>query len=223
MNFRLFLLLAGVFFFLVSGADQKPESGDGTITGFVQLPAAQTAASPAFGRYRRGGAPQQDSGQSALVWIEKQGGGVVQPDEPMVLDQQNLEFVPGILAVRQHQSVRILNSDPVYHNVFSLSSVKRFDVGRRPQGEYLDVTFARQGAVEVFCDIHSNMHAVIYVVPPETVNWLASETGSSFQFDSLAEGRYTLTVYAPGFNLYTTTIELGRGDTADAGTITLNR
>lgn len=223
MNLRLFILLAGISIFLFSGTEKPNETGDGIITGTVQLPAAQSSSSPAFGRYRRGAAPQQDSRQSVLIWLEKQSAGTVHSDEPVILDQQNLDFVPGILAVRQNQSVRILNSDPVYHNVFSLSSVKRFDVGRRPQGEYLDVMFDRQGVVEVFCDIHSNMHAIIYVVPPETVDWQERESGTPFEFGSLADGRYRLNVYAPGFDLYSADITVNRGETIDSGTISLNR
>lgn len=223
MNFRLLILFAGISVFLISGTGEQPESGDGAITGIVELAAVQSSPAAAFGRYRRGASPQQDTQQSILIWLEKQSGSVAGSDEPVVLDQEGLEFVPEILAVRQHQAVRILNSDPVYHNVFSLSSVKRFDVGRRPQGEYLDVTFDRQGVVEVFCDIHSNMHAVIYVVPPETVDWLVSESGSRFEFSSLADGRYRLNVYVPGFNLHTTDLTVTASEVTDIGTISMSR
>ena len=55
------------------------------------------------------------------------------------------------------------NSDPTYHNVFSLSKTQRFDLGRYAAGRSKAVRFDQPGIVRVFCDIHSHMSAFILV------------------------------------------------------------
>lgn len=222
MKLKLFLFLSAAAFLFLSFSIDEQEIPVGEIVGVIELPESRTAQASPLGRYRRG-APQQQAQTRGpvLIWLVDQNGHEIRRDEPAVLDQENLEFTPNILAVRQNDHVRIRNSDPVYHNVFSLSSIKRFDVGRRPQGEYLDVQFDKQGVVEVFCDIHSNMHATIYVVEPRTYSWITSHSGDEFSVASLPEGNYTMKVFAPGHNLYTSEITVRGGETIDLGTITL--
>ena len=195
------------------------------IEGVVELaPKAATGRSPMNRRYQRraqtGEQTPSESG-AVLVWLE--AGSITPPvnDSSVVLDQVDIRFQPRILAVRQHEVVRVRNSDPVYHNVFSFSPVKRFDVGRRPQGDYYDVRFDRQGVVDVFCDIHSNMHAVIYVVSPNTLEWASIENGEAFLFTDLPNDTYTLNIYSSGYQLFTTEVTVDNS-TIDLGTITLN-
>ncbi|MEX0929182.1 MAG: carboxypeptidase regulatory-like domain-containing protein, partial [Balneolales bacterium] len=176
-----------------------------------------------LGRYGRGKAAASGSGgQYVLIWIENEDREMELNPEPVILDQKELQFNPRILAVREDDQVRILNSDPVYHNVFSLSATKRFDVGRRPQGDYLDIVFEKQGVVEVFCDIHSNMHATIYVVSPQTYEWVTEKADEPFSFSSVPPGDYRFNVYAPGFALSTQNITVENGKNLELGTIRLN-
>jgi hypothetical protein len=76
--------------------------------------------------------------------------------------------------------------DPIYHNVFSPSPLKRFDLGKYPRGESRAVTFNRPGVVNVFCDIHSDMEAFVLVLPHHAFT----------QPD--ADGRYALPALPPG-------------------------
>jgi hypothetical protein len=55
------------------------------------------------------------------------------------------------------------NDDPIYHNVFSLSRAKAFNLGRYPQGRSKSQRFDKPGVVKVFCDIHSHMSATVMV------------------------------------------------------------
>ena len=81
----------------------------------------------------------------------------------MVLDQRNQTFLPYVLAIPVGTTVDFPNSDSTYHNVFSLSKARRFDLGRYPRGESRSVRFDRPGVVRVFCEIHSHMSAFILV------------------------------------------------------------
>lgn len=156
-----------------------------------------------YGTSTSGGSQQTDtSSDDILIWIEagtpNSSSQVLQADSIQVLDQVNKRFKPRLLAVRVGDSVRIKNSDPVYHNVFSLSGTKRFDVGRRSPRDFQDVLFDKAGVVDVFCDIHSNMHAVIRVLPQNTVAWKKLDSEGPFRFEGIPTGKYTLHFFALG-------------------------
>src|SRR5262245_37479343 len=80
------------------------------------------------------------------------------------LAQKNESFVPRVVPVAVGTTVDFPNLDPIYHNVFSLSPVKRFDLGKYPRGQSKAVIFNRPGLVNVFCDIHSEMAAYVLVL-----------------------------------------------------------
>ena len=114
----------------------------------------------------------------------------VSDDRRARMDQKNETFIPHVLAIVAGTTVDFPNSDPTYHNVFSLSKTQRFDLGRYAAGRSKAVRFDQPGIVRVFCDIHSHMSAFILVfahryfavtdedgryridnVPPETIPW----------------------------------------------------
>ena len=88
-----------------------------------------------------------------------------QPVTPMhaTIRQRNESFTPRVVAVTVGSEVEFPNDDPIYHNVFSLSRPKNFNLGRYPRGETRRVRFDRPGVVKVFCEIHSHMSATVMV------------------------------------------------------------
>jgi plastocyanin len=88
--------------------------------------------------------------------------------------QRDENFFPRVVAVPVGSTVDFPNDDPIYHNVFSLSRAKTFNLGRYPHGASQRVRFDKPGIVKVFCDIHSHMTATVvvfnhpwFVVPSE--------------------------------------------------------
>ena len=77
--------------------------------------------------------------------------------------QRNENFVPRVVAVTIGSTVDFPNDDPIYHNVFSLSRTKTFDLGRFPKGKSRGERFDKPGVVKVFCQIHSHMSATVMV------------------------------------------------------------
>jgi plastocyanin len=61
------------------------------------------------------------------------------------------------LTIKVGDSVKFLNEDPWFHNVFSLSDAKTFDLGSYPKGQFKTVTFDKPGQVEIECAIHPQM------------------------------------------------------------------
>lgn len=92
--------------------------------------------------------------------------------------QRNEQFIPRVVAVPVGSEVTFPNDDPFYHNVFSLSRARSFNLGRYPKGQTRTVRFDKPGIVKVFCDIHSHMTATVMVfdhpwfaVPDENGNF----------------------------------------------------
>lgn len=81
----------------------------------------------------------------------------------LTVEQKDKQFVPVTLNIKVGDSVNFLNQDPFYHNVFSLSDTKSFDLGSFPKGQFKTVVFDKAGKVVVECAIHPNMHLEINV------------------------------------------------------------
>ena len=83
--------------------------------------------------------------------------------ETLTVLQQDKQFSPATLKIKVGDSVNFKNEDDFYHNVFSLSDAKNFDLGSFPKGQFKTVVFDKAGKVEVECSIHPDMRMVIEV------------------------------------------------------------
>lgn len=86
------------------------------------------------------------------------------PGAPIVIDQRDKAFVPRVAGVLVGGSVTFKNSDPVLHNVYSRSPIQTFDLGAFGKPDAKTATFDKPGRVDVFCAIHTNMHAIVHVL-----------------------------------------------------------
>ncbi len=112
-------------------------------------------------------------------------------DEPVArMDQRNKTFVPHVLAIVAGSTVDFPNSDRTYHNVFSLSRAKSFDLGRYAVGRSKAVRFDRPGIVRVFCDIHSHMSAFILVFAHRY--FAVTDEAGRYRIDGVPPGGYTV-------------------------------
>jgi plastocyanin len=112
-------------------------------------------------------------------------------DEPRAkLDQRNEAFSPHVLAIVAGTTVDFPNNDKTYHNVFSLSSTKSFDLGRYAVGRSKSVKFDRPGIVRVFCDIHSHMSAFILVFAHR--HFAVTDDEGRYRIDNVPPGTYTV-------------------------------
>jgi len=133
-----------------------------------------------------------------LVYLEVAPRSAFDDREPgrAVMDQRNETFLPRLLAVQTGTTVDFPNSDSTYHNVFSLSRARRFDLGRYAAGKTKSVRFDRPGVVRVFCDIHSHMSA--FVVVFNHPYFRVTDADGRFRIDNVPPGTYTVVGWYEG-------------------------
>ena len=134
----------------------------------------------------------------AVVYLESAPSGAFQGDQParLRMDQRDETFVPHVLAIGTGSVVEFPNSDSIYHNVFSLSKTRRFDLGRYARGRSKSVRFDRPGIVRVFCDIHSHMSAFILVF--DHPYFATTDGDGGYRIDRVPPGTYTVVAWYEG-------------------------
>ena len=134
----------------------------------------------------------------AVVYLETAPAAALESREPARarMDQRNETFLPHVLAIDAGALVDFPNNDTTYHNVFSLSKIKKFDLGRYARGKSKTVLFDRPGVVRIFCDIHSHMSAFVLVFSHPY--YAKAETDGRYRIDNIPPGTYTVSAWHEG-------------------------
>lgn len=162
-----------------------------------------------------GGPREVPDRKRSVVYLEEAPRGAF--EEPARgqahLDQRGEAFFPYVLAVGVGTTVEFPNNDSTYHNVFSLSKPRRFDLGRYARGQSRSVRFDRPGVVRVFCDIHSHMSAFVLVFAHRF--FATTEPDGSYRIEGVPPGAYKLVVWTDGRVRETRDVQLA----ADAASV----
>src|SRR5581483_9530827 len=132
-----------------------------------------------------------------VVYIEGPVGTNTAPATNVVsvttrrIAQQGAVFSPHVLPVVVGTTVEWPNNDDIYHNVFSMSDAKRFDLGLyKGNPPEKRVTFDKPGRVDVFCSIHENMHCVVLVL--ENRFFASTDDNGDYRIPDVPPGTYQL-------------------------------
>lgn len=149
-----------------------------------------------------------------LVIFLEGGPKIPKAPETVDIDQRNTRFVPDLVVVPVGSTVEFPNSDPIFHNIFSLSKTQPFDLGFYPQGQTRTVKLNREGIVQVYCHIHSNMYAAIVVTSSP---WYArpAEDGS-FSWNNVPAGHYKLIAWHKIAGYFRTTVDVPESGSVEA-------
>lgn len=177
-------------------ADKSAPSGVGRVTGRVTLTSANSSRSPATAYDRRAVGPRAkalpEQRNVVVFFAGVPATGDVAAMKAMIT-QQDEQFVPHVVAVTAGSAVSFPNSDPFFHNVFSLSRGATFDLGRFPPGVSRGRVFTQPGMVKVFCHIHSQMSAVVRVFDHP---WFTiPDDQGTFTIEAVPEGEHTLVAW----------------------------
>ncbi len=130
--------------------------------------------------------------------------------------QKDLAFFPMLLPVQVGTRVEFPNFDDTYHNIFSYSPAKRFDLGRylsdeRPiPSEVFDVP----GLVTLHCEIHEHMRALILVL--DTPYFVMTDTDGRYLLSGLPAGKYVLKAWLDSRTTLERPVELIGNSTLEA-------
>jgi plastocyanin len=138
------------------------------------------------------------SANNVVLWLTPSGS--MPPSVPATqasklprLIQRNKSFDPHVLVVPVGSVVEFPNQDPFFHNVFSLFEGKRFDLGLYEAGSTRDVVFDKPGISYIFCNIHSEMSAVVIAV--SSPYYGISDQRGRVAIPNVPAGRYTLRIW----------------------------
>ena len=154
---------------------------------------------------------QQAPAEHAIVSAHPQSFSVeVQPlAEPVEIEQVEVSFGPRVTPVTVGTTVEFINHDAIYHNVFSLTPGARFNIGRHPTGDIVDKEVEIVGQVDLFCDIHPQMHGVILSL--DTPFFTRAQADGSYRLEGLPPGVYELRVFHPDVQPVLVEVELEPG------------
>jgi plastocyanin len=177
-----------------------PAAADGSIQGRVDVrrPVPAAGRRPAIAALGAPAPREVPDRTRSVVYLETAPRGAFEQSEPAraVMDQRNETFVPHVLAVMTGTTVDFPNSDRIYHNVFSLSKTRTFDLGRYAVGRSKAVRFDRPGIVRVFCDIHSHMNAFILVFSHPF--FAVTDADGRYRIDHVPPGAYKVIAWNEG-------------------------
>lgn len=182
-----------------------------TIEGRIALP--KTRATPVVNQRYEIVAKSGVLSTNPPVAVVYLAGPFPKPDKQPVTEirQKDLTFIPSLLPVQIGTKVEFPNLDDTYHNIFSYSAPKRFDLGRyRPDERPVpSQVFDVVGLVTLRCDIHEHMRALILVL--DTPYFVITDAEGNFRLPNLPEGRFTLKAWIDSKTTREQAVEL-KGD-----------
>ncbi len=177
---------------LICGVAWQSSRGQAVVEGRVELPKKRSApvVTQRYEIVSKGGV-LSPSPPVAVVYLEGAFGKPASLATKQVA-QKNLIFDPGLLPVQSGTRVEFPNLDDTYHNIFSYSPAKRFDLGRyRPDERPIpSEVFDTPGLVTLRCDIHEHMRALILVL--DTPYFVTTDSNGRFRLNGLPSGHYTV-------------------------------
>jgi len=134
------------------------------------------------------------------------GGGMPQVDARSqiaraVMDQRGLKFIPRVLAVLVGT-----NNDKTFHNAFSPSETKRFDLGLYAPQKTRSVRFENPGVVRILCNVHPNMEA--FIVVKDHPYFAVADGRGNYRINNVPLGKHQLEVWHPEYGTKTVSISL---------------
>ncbi|MEE8448187.1 MAG: carboxypeptidase regulatory-like domain-containing protein [Thermodesulfobacteriota bacterium] len=157
------------------------------------------------------------------------------PSPVVLLDNRECGFSPHVLAVTVGTTIKIVNNDPILHNVhanfmhikWSSSSQTRlvnphaqakhgrtvFNLGLPIQGVKVKRVMKRVGLIHVMCDEHKWMSAYIWVM--DHPYFAVTDEGGSFEIANVPPGKYKIRAWHETLGVREIEMEVREGEKLD--------
>jgi plastocyanin len=156
-----------------------------------------------------------------LVWVEPASGRAPRATpSTFQIVTRNKTLVPHVLAIPAGSTVAFPNDDPISHNLFSLSSNNAFDLGLYRKGAGKSQKFDTPGIVNVYCNVHPNMSAVIQVMA--TPYFAFADGNGNFTVNNVPAGKYRLVAWNEQGGQADVPLEISGASAPSAITLTLD-
>jgi plastocyanin len=192
--------LFGLALFLLSGLfvySSQASSGVGIIKGKVSI--------------EKDGAPKKDFSGVVLYLTGAKGTLPVMATPPKIT-QKDKTFLPSLTVVTKGTTIEFPNEDKIFHNVFSVSSPAKFDLGLYKSGTTKSVTFKEAGVVDVYCNIHPEMVAKVKVI--DSAYYAVTKADGAFELSGVPTGKYPITAWQASGDEWHGEVEVTDGGTA---------
>jgi plastocyanin len=203
--------------------------GTGTIEGHVKLtgpapanPRILMGRDPVCAKLNQGKHPVQEivvksaDGGLANAFVEVEGSfpSAPVPSDPVVINQRNCQYVPRVVGARVGQTLRIINSDTLLHNLHSISAKGNEFNETQPHS---DMVFnyklkAEEEMLAIKCDVHSWMHA--YVGVSDNPYFAVSSADGAFTIANVPAGQYSIRAWHERYGWVTQKVDVKPGATA---------
>lgn len=184
------------------------------VTGSVILPKAKVVT-PSGDRYGlKAGQVAAPPAAVAVIYLEGEFTATTNAvkTNQVQMGQKGFQFTQSVLPVQKGSYVEFPNMDDDYHNVFSYSKTKRFDLGRyRKEEKPAAVQFEQVGLVKLYCEIHEHMRANILVL--DTPYFVTTTPDGKFKLDNLPPGKFVLKAWVDEKDIRSKPVELKAGET----------
>lgn len=199
---------------IVSGEHVGQAAATGRIAGVVHV-STRSAAPLRPGAYpsRRvtKAAGEASEISNVVIFLADAPRDTAVPAMRASISQREETFVPRVVAVTRNSTVDFPNFDPFFHDVFSLSRNATFDLGRYPKGQTRERRFTHAGIVKVFCNIHSDMSAIVMVFDHR---YFAIPTADgTFEIDGVPTGAWRLNAWHERIGSTSQSLQVAAGET----------
>ena len=136
------------------------------------------------------------------------------PTQPVTIDQRACFYLPRVVGAQVGQTLQVRNSDPMLHNVHSLSAGGNgFNVGQPSAGMVYTFQLKEEEVMlRLKCDVHRWMTAYIGVVSHPY--FAVSGTGGTFEIANVPVGTYTIQTWHERYGSLTRPVRVTAGATA---------
>jgi len=152
--------------------------------------------------------------RNVFVYVKEglEGHSFQAPSEAVVFDQRGCMYAPHVFGIQTGQTLKILNSDPLLHNIHALPKTNRgFNFGMPKKGDERERTFMTQEVMfKIKCDVHPWMGAWAGVL--EHPYFAVTGDDGSFSIEGLPAGSYVLEAWHEEFGTQTLSLTVGDGE-----------